>query len=267
MFPDTGGSAILRSKLRRALSRLPYLPRALGLVWAASRGWTVAWLALLVVQGLLPAATVYLTRALVNSLVAVVGFRRRSGDAPARRCCWRSSWASSCWLSQLLGSVTGWVRTTQGELVTDYITALVHRQCVRLDLAFYDSADYFDRLHRARAEAGYRPLSLLESLGGLLQNGITLVAMAAILLPYGAWLPVALLVSTLPALYIVLHYRVPRAPLPAAHRPRRAPHLVLRLAPHGPRDGGRAPAVRAGRAASGRPTRRCGAACGPSACG
>jgi len=166
----------------------------------------VAWLALLVIQGLLPAATVYLTRALVNSLVAVVS----SGG----------SWATLqparllgilmgliMLAGQLLGVVTGWVRTIQGELVTDHITELVHRQCVRPDLAFYDSAQYFDRRHRARAEASYRPLSLLESLGGLLQNSITLVAMAALLLPYGAWLPVGLLARTLPALCIVLHIR------------------------------------------------------------
>ena len=50
-------------------------------------------------------------------------------------------------------------------------------------------------------------LALLESLGGLLQNSITLVAMAALLLPYGAWLPVGLLARTLPTLYIVLHIR------------------------------------------------------------
>jgi ATP-binding cassette subfamily B protein len=41
------------------------------LVWAAARRWTVAWAALLVVQGLLPVATVYLTHTLVNRLVAV----------------------------------------------------------------------------------------------------------------------------------------------------------------------------------------------------
>ena len=62
----------LPTQLRRGFNQLPYLTRALALVWAASRGWTVAWVALLVIQGLLPAATVYLTRALVNNLVAVV---------------------------------------------------------------------------------------------------------------------------------------------------------------------------------------------------
>ena len=207
MLPGTRGPAILSSKLRRALSQLPYLPRALALVWAASRGWTVAWVVLLVVQGLLPAASVYLTRALVNSLVAVVS----SGGDPATlmpALLLALLMAGVILLTQMLTSIATWVRTIQGELVSDYVTSLVHRQSARLDMAFYDSPDYYDHLHRARAEAGRRPVSLLESLGGLLQTSITLVAMAAILLPYGVWLPASLLVSTLPALYIVLHFRV-----------------------------------------------------------
>jgi hypothetical protein len=74
-----------------------------------------------------------------------------------------------------------------------------------LDMSFYDSADFYDHLHRARDEASYRPISLLESLGTLLQHGITLVAMGALLARFGVWLPVALLISTLPALFAVLH--------------------------------------------------------------
>ena len=46
--------------------------------------------------------------------------------------------------------------------------------------------------------------SLLENSGSLLQNSITLLAMAAVLIPYGAWLPLALFVSMLPALTVVL---------------------------------------------------------------
>ena len=51
-------------------SQLRYLPQALGLVWSASRHWTVVWAVLLVLQGALPVATVYLTRMVVDSLVA-----------------------------------------------------------------------------------------------------------------------------------------------------------------------------------------------------
>ena len=63
----------LNSKLERVLAQLPYLPRALALVWASARGWTIAWAVLLLLQGILPAAAVYLTRALVDSIVAAAG--------------------------------------------------------------------------------------------------------------------------------------------------------------------------------------------------
>jgi ATP-binding cassette subfamily B protein len=73
-------------------------------------------------------------------------------------------------------------------------------------LAFYELPEYYDHLHRARVEASYRPVVLLDSLGSLLQNAMTLIAMGAILIPFGPWLPVALLVSTLPPFYVVLRY-------------------------------------------------------------
>jgi ATP-binding cassette subfamily B protein len=49
-------------------------------------------------------------------------------------------------------------------------------------------------------------VALLENLGGLVQNGITLVSMLAVLVPFGLWLPGALLASTLPTLYVVLRH-------------------------------------------------------------
>jgi ATP-binding cassette subfamily B protein len=94
----------------------------------------------------------------------------------------------------------------QAELLQDHITSLIHEKSVAVDLAFYELSDYYDHLHRARAEARYRPVALLGNLGALLQNSITLVAMGAILITLGPWLALALLVSTLPAFYVVLHY-------------------------------------------------------------
>lgn len=196
---------ILNTKLRGVLAQLPYLPRSLILVWAAARSWTLFWIVLLIVQGLLPAATVYLTRLLVNSLVAALG----AGADLAKispTLVLIGLMAGILLLSEFLRSATSWVRTAQSELVQDYISALIHRQSVAADLAFYESPDYYDHLHRARSDASYRPVALVESLGSLLQNSITLVAMALVLIPYGLWLPIALLVSTLPAFGVVLRY-------------------------------------------------------------
>jgi len=193
--------------LHKALANVPHLRRALALVWEATPRHTVFWLVLLIIQGLLPAAVVYLTRALVNGLVGVI---ESGGDWQTLRPTLLLALLMGVILlaQELLRGLSAWVRTAQGELVRDHITALVHRQSTRLDLAFYDSPEYYDHLHRARYEASHRPVTLLENLGGLLQNSITLVAMVLVLLPYGWWLPLALLLSTLPALAVVVQYAV-----------------------------------------------------------
>src|SRR5947208_16408686 len=59
--------------LRDSVARLSYLPRTFRLAWAAAKGWTLAWGVLLVVQGMLPVVTVYLTRLMVDGLVAALG--------------------------------------------------------------------------------------------------------------------------------------------------------------------------------------------------
>jgi ATP-binding cassette, subfamily B, bacterial len=195
-------SEYLASRLRRAAVQISHLPRALRLVWQAAPGWTLAWTLFLLIQGFLPVAIVYLTRPVVNGLVAAV---RAGGD-------WRPILAPAAamgvvlLLTELLSGAIHWVRTAQAELVQDHVSSLIHRKSVEVDLAFYESPDFYDHLHRARAEADYRPSALLETLGGLLQNGVTLVAMLVVLARYGVWLPVALLASTLPALAVVLRY-------------------------------------------------------------
>ncbi len=204
---DFGHFAMIPSSkaLQNVRRQLPYLPKALRLVWDAAPAWTAAWAVLLIVQGILPVATVYLTRALVNSLVAVV-----SGDV---------GWitirlplffvllmALILLLQTLLASLSTWVRTAQSELVGDDLSDRIQAQALALDMTYYETPSYYDQLHRARVDAMGSPLLLLENMGNIVQNGITLVAMAGVLVPYGLWLPVALLVSTLPALYVVGGY-------------------------------------------------------------
>lgn len=216
---------LLSSKLRKALAQLPQLPRALGLVWEVARPWTIAWILLLALQGLLPAAAVYLTKLVVDGIVTAINTdgsqlnSNTSGDgliATLQSGSSQSNVRSVLILVALLGAVMllmeiarsaiGWVRKVQAELLQDHISALIHAKSAEADLAFYEFPDYYDHLHRARSEATYRPVALLENLGSLFQNGITLIAMGAILLPLGPWLSVALVLSTLPALFVVVRY-------------------------------------------------------------
>src|SRR5947207_10656716 len=194
----------IKTRLNKATGQLRYLPRTISLVWAAAPGYTLTCAVLLIVQGILPVATVYLTRALVNSLVAAI---RVGGPWASIRpvIILAAAMAGVVLVTQILRSATIWLSTAQAELTTDHINQLIHKQSVTVDLAFYESPELYDHLHRARAEGSYRPVAVIENLGGLLQNSITLVAMVAVLIPFGPLLPIALILSTVPALYIVLN--------------------------------------------------------------
>lgn len=196
-------SALDSSPWRKLSGQAPYLRRSLQLVWAAAPNWTALWLVLLVAQGLLPAASVYLTRALVNAVVAAI---ETGGTPETVRIALVLALAMGLLLAaiELLRGIANWVRTALSEQVRDSITDRIHQQSLAVDLAFYDLPEYYDHQYRASREASYRPVALLESFGALLQNGITLAAMMIVLIPYGWWLPLVLLASTLPALYVVM---------------------------------------------------------------
>lgn len=187
------------------LSQIGAAPRIIGLVWAASKWYTIAWAVILVLQGLLPAAMVFLSRLLVDSLVDVLG-AGASWESARPLLVYGGLMAAIILLTEILGSVMEWVRTAQAQLLQDHISELLHEKSSTVDLAFYESPDYHDRLDRARSEANDRSLALLESTGSLLQNGITLLAMASMLLPYGLWVPAVLIVSTFPAFFVVIKF-------------------------------------------------------------
>lgn len=194
------GLGLFRATLLKARERLPYFRRGLGLVWNVARPWTIAWLVLLVLQGLLPAVTVYLTKLLVDSVVDAISGR------PSRVLSLVLLMAGVMLLIEIVRAGINWVRAVQAELLQDHVVGLIHEKSVAVDLAFYELPDYYDHLYRARAESISRPVALLENFGALLQNSITLLAMGAILIPLGPWLSLVLLLSTFPALYVVLRF-------------------------------------------------------------
>lgn len=193
------------SQLKKFAAMAPYLHQAFSLVWTAARRWTVVWAILLLAQGLLPVGIVYLTRALVDNVAGIIG-TGLTLDGLGPTITLVASMALLLLLSESLRGITRWVRTSQAELVQDHISTLIHHKASTLDIAFYESTDWYDRMHRARYDALSRPITLLENFGGLVQNGITLAAMALVLTTYAPWIPLLLLISTGPALSVVLKY-------------------------------------------------------------
>jgi ATP-binding cassette subfamily B protein len=183
--------------------RLTYFRRTLALVWAASGGLTAAWLAVLMVQGLVPVATVWLTKPLVDGVTAAVGAGATwEGVRPILGIA--GLMIGLVVLAEFLRLAVQWISQLQSELVQDHVSDLIHAKATAVDMAFYETPADLDRLYRVRFDASSRPLALLEGTGALIQNAITVVGIGALLLQYGVWLVLPLLIGTIPAFIVVL---------------------------------------------------------------
>ena len=196
-------------KLKRKLSirdqlyQVKYVPKALKLVWQAAHGWTFLSTFLLVLRGLLPAATVYLTKEMVDAMVNIVesngDIDTLIGAVPVI-----ALMATTILVRELVGDIQTYANAVLADRTQDFMYNLIHDKTIALDMAFYESTSYYDKLQRAASEAVSRPLSLLNSLNSLLESTITLVAMIGILFTLSWWVPLALLIGTFPALGVAL---------------------------------------------------------------
>ncbi len=177
--------------------------RTLGLIWSAVPRLTMAWGFLLVVQGVLPGVTVYLTKLTIDSFIDA----NRSADAFEyfdQTLLYFTLTGMSILFAEGFRYLGDWTRAVQSEYFSDYLKNLTHKKAAEVDLQFYESPDYHDLMEQARGESQSKPLALLESLGTVLQNAITLLSFAALLFGYGWQIPLLLFAGTLPGLFISL---------------------------------------------------------------
>ena len=166
----------IKRKIKSALQ----LGRALRFVWDSAKGPTVANGALIAVQGVLPLLSLYLMKLMVDAVT--VGLA-----APDKRAAFRHVllfvvlMAAATLLAFLMNLIAGLVSEWQSFIVTDHMNEVLLAKSIEVDLEYYESARYFDTLHRAQREASSRPISIVNGLAQIGQNGISLLAIAGLL--------------------------------------------------------------------------------------
>ncbi len=191
----------LKVGMRRALQ----LGRAVRFVWESARGGTIANGILVVVQGLLPLLPLYLMKLIVDAVTAGVA-------APDKAAVLRhvlllgGLMAAVTLLASLVRSMAAWVGEWQAYVVTDHMNDVLLAKSVDVDLEYYESARYYDTLHRAQREAPFRPISIVNGLAQLGQNGLSLLAIAALLLSFHWIIATVLLTAVVTGTAVRLGY-------------------------------------------------------------
>ncbi len=170
MTPD------IRERLKGALR----LRRSLLLVWESARLWTVAALALMTLQALLPLASLYLVKLTVDAVAEGVGAPDKAA-ALGQVLLMVALTGTVTLLTSACRAASEVVQEQQGQLVTDHVTDTIHRQSAAIGLSSYEDSRYHDTFYRTQREAPYRPTRVVRGLTQLVQNTVSLGALAGLL--------------------------------------------------------------------------------------
>jgi ATP-binding cassette subfamily B protein len=78
------------------------------------------------------------------------------------------------------------------------INVVILEKALLLSLRQFEDSEVYDQMTRARREASVRPLSLVSQTFELLQQTLTLLGLASLLLTFSPWLFLALIVAAIP---------------------------------------------------------------------
>ena len=175
-----------------------HTPQAVRLVWQTNR-WATIGLGFLTLAGaLLPVSQAWVGKLIVDGVVASI---QRDADAEVVRTVFILLILELALF--LLSAGVNQARRLIQQLIqlqlANRIRGEIIRKALTLDLAFFEHPDFYDRLQNARRESGYKPVDLINDTFLIVQNTITLISFAVLLLRFSPWLVIILLVTSIPA--------------------------------------------------------------------
>lgn len=202
-----------KPSLRERFDALRNLPPFLRQIWSTSPGLTLTTLGLRVVRALLPIATLYVGKLIIDEAVRLVsagpGFTSiaaawHSGALDTLASLLLIEFALAI-ASDLLGRVISYGDGLLSELFTNVTSVRLMEHAATLDLEDFEDPDLQDKLDRARRQTMGR-MNLMSQLFGQVQDAITVISFAAGLLVYAPWLIVLLAVALVPAFVGEAHF-------------------------------------------------------------
>ncbi|HME63030.1 MAG TPA: ABC transporter ATP-binding protein [Candidatus Binatia bacterium] len=175
-----------------------HTPQALRLVWQTNPAATVGLAFLTLAGALLPATQAWVGKLIVDGVVASI----QAGHDPDRV---RTVFYYLILelILFLLSTAFNHSRRLIQQLIqlqlANRIRAEIIRKALTLEMAFFEHPDFYDRLQNARREGGYKPVELVNDSFQIVQNMITMISFAALMLRFSPWLVVILLATSIPA--------------------------------------------------------------------
>lgn len=193
---------------KERLKNLRLLGRLMAQIWRTSRWLTTSSIVLRLVAALQPLASLYVGKLIIDEVVRLTA---TTAPGPAFADWWASGALTQIiellllellivLATDVLSRATGLVDSILSELHANTVSVELMAHAARLDLMHFESAEYQDRLERARRQAAGRN-ALLSQMFGQAQDILTVITLAAGLFVYAPWLILLLPLSFIPAVW------------------------------------------------------------------
>src|SRR5689334_12850959 len=187
---------------RERLRSMRYIRPLLAMVWETSPPLVVATALLRCSRALLPVATLWVSKLILDAVVAWI---TRGSGAPGTIWHLVGLEFGIAIASDALGRANTLCDSLLGDRFTNRVSVRLMEHANRLDLAWFEDPVFYDKLERARRQTTGR-LGLLASILTIGQDGLTLVSLSAGLIVFSPWLMVLLVAAVIPAFLGETHF-------------------------------------------------------------
>jgi ATP-binding cassette subfamily B protein len=217
-----------RRSLRERFGGLRNIPPFLRLVWQTSPSMMLAQSVLRFVRALLPVATLYVGKLIIDEVVLLARTPHPGDDL--------RQWFAHGWLdrilwllalefglaviSDILGRTVSLLDSLLSERFSNATSLRLMEHAATLDLEDFEDSELQDSLERARRQAAGR-MSLLGQLFGQAQDVVTIASFGAGLFVYAPWLIVLMAIALVPAFIGEAHFNAQSYSLNFARTPER----------------------------------------------
>ncbi|RCJ18991.1 ABC transporter [Nostoc sp. ATCC 43529] len=179
--------------------------RSLPLLWTAAPKEMLFLIAVTLLQGILPAISVWITKLVVDTVATALTSGKELGNAILLPLV--AGWVLALLLQTLLYP---WLFALQGNLndkLTAHISLLLMRKADTFpDLSRFEDSQFYDELQLLQEQVSYKPLNLLENLVELGRSLVTLIVIIGLLAPLAFWIPLVIAIATIPQIVVSSQY-------------------------------------------------------------
>lgn len=184
----------------KRLAALRNVPPVLRLVWDAAPSAVSSGIALRLISALIPLAMLAISKLIIDAVAT-----KHSGAIPERMLWLLAAEFLLAASNQVLGRAIDYTDARLADEFTREVSLRLIQHATKLDLASFEDPSFQDMLARAREQATER-VGMLNAMGRLLLQAITLISLSVGVIAYTPWLFLLLVICVVPAFVGESHF-------------------------------------------------------------